>query len=203
MKKMVALMLSGMMALSVPALAETAEATAKPAALEAEATQLTERPEAPYEGEWITISAEAGASMELCLPTGWQAEELTDDDVAAGLLYRAVAEEGEQEFAVSHEQSDEAIGADAIREALAEDYADAAVIRVNGTDCVKYTDSESDAIVLVVPDETGRSVFTFTPASDEAFASLAEQMIDTIAVNPADGGADEAEDAEVQSGDDE
>lgn len=185
MKKMFALMLSGMMAMSMPAMAETAEATAEPAAQEAEMEAAAERPEAPYEGEWITISDGEGVSMDMCLPAGWQFEALTDDDVAAGLIYKATAQEEERAFVVAHEQSDEASDADAIQEALAGDYEDAAVVSVNGTDCVKYTDSEADAVVLVVPDEAGMSLFTFTPASDEDFAALVEEMIGTIAVSQA------------------
>lgn len=197
MKRRIAMGLACVMLLTTPALAEIADTSAA-------ATAEVEKVAIPYEGDWTLIEGAPRHNFEIYLPTGWVEYDLTDEEeevaevseteaddetaVEEGLYFSAGSEDGSQVLDVEWITVAEPSDAATLQAEYVLTHEDATVVNIGNVEFVQYTDAEADAIVLALPLETDLYTFTFMPASDEAYAALASDIISTVAVYDAETG---------------
>lgn len=209
MKKRIALMLAAVMLLAIPAFAEentetteTTETTEVNTAIEtaAETEDAAETPAVSYEGEWAFIAGPQGYGFDIYLPAGWTGEMLTDaeeteetaveiNEAAESIYYTATSEDGAWTMTAAYDDVGEEKDATALQQELIATFEDAAVVSINGYDYIRYTDAVNDSIVLILPEATGMHTFTFSPVSDADYATIADEMVGTLAVYEAEGEA--------------
>lgn len=203
MKKRIALLLAALMLLTTPVFAEetntetTAETETNVATDAAETeveitaeTGVVEAVAMSYEGDWMYIAGPQSLSFEIYLPTGWTDAAAADDETDAenadvteeSVYYTVYSDDGVKSITIAYNDLGEEKDADALLQELTETYADAAVVSINGRDFVRYTDSETDCVVLMLPEATGAYTFSFAPASDEELSAIIDEMINSITV---------------------
>ena len=214
MRKRFAMLLAAVMLLTTPALAEaTSEATEDATAVEAIVeTDVVEAPDVSYTGEWVFVMGPVNYGFDVYLPSGWVGEMLNEAEVeevaaeaettaseaetveegeavvyAENVYYAAQSEDGAWSLTMAYDAQQESRDAAALQQEIVADYEDAAVVTINEFDFVRYSDAESDSIVLLLPEADGVHTITFAPASDTEFAAIADEVIGTISVYAFEG----------------
>ncbi len=184
MKRTFAILMAIMMLCLASAYAETAETTdtAAPEIIFDETT-------APYEGTWLTFDDDG---FMIYLPTDWIDAEITDEMAESGTYYAATSADGAYAMTVSYAET-EATTNDEIAAQLTEaGYENVAQVNFNGIDVVGYDITEQDVTGMTFADgEGGMYVFSFTPASDEAFATIGQTIVSSLSPIESDSSAAE------------
>lgn len=121
-----------------------------------------------FDGVWVQF---ADFGFQIYLPSDWIEWELTEDELAEGMFYSAVSEEG---YGVDlyYGDASAAAGVDhaTFAAGVAETYPDAELITINGIDFVEYTDQEIGTCNLYAfgADDDGY-IFEFYPYDDADF----------------------------------
>lgn len=167
MKKALALMLTGMLTLSLcaPAMAETAatdttaDAAADTATDAAADTTTSEASGLNYDmiddsvpGEWITIDD----IFDIYVPKDWIEQEITDEQDAQGVVL--VMSEGEDPkttnaLSISYVETEEAYTSEDLALAAYAYSSDALIIDINGIECYSADITETASILFVPIDE--------------------------------------------------
>ena len=144
---------------------------------------------ASYEGAWLTFDDDG---FMVYLPSDWISVEITDEMLASGTYYAATSADGVYAMAVSYTET-EVTTNDAIAAQLtAAGYDNVTQLIIHGIGVVGYALPEQDVSGMAFADGAGGMyVFSFTPASDEAFAVIGQTIISSL--SPIESGSDAAE----------
>ena len=197
MKKLFAIALAALMALSLAAWAEEADA---PTDAPAEAVEPAETVEAgddatvplelpdPEEVEALTTEEPAPEPMRiwfeegfgLSLPEGWVSYTVADADRAAGLKYILGDGSGERLLYIQITPTRIA-DAEALGQVVedAEEYAKTGALAFGGQDFVTFIDSAQNASCCATLLGDSLAVFMFTPQTDADFMLTATQVMET------------------------
>jgi len=164
MKKLLALILSLMMALSLTS------------AL-AEATPV-ETVEQLYEGVWVRFED----GFEFYVPAGWVEFETTAEMNAQGVFYMCGTEDASYMCLLGWKALEEASTVEDMYAAMLTQYPEANLVDVNGVGIIAYIDAANGLLNCIAMDaaEPGIYMFSFTPADDEEFQLLASCIASTI-----------------------
>lgn len=162
MKKILALILCLLMALSLTAVAETPAVAI----------------EDLYEGAWVKFED----GFELYLPAGWYEHECTEEMNAKGIFYMAGTEDLSYSCTLSWQPLEKDCTIAELQAELVSVYPNANVVEVNGVGLVAWADAETNMLICVALDATepGFYMFAFSPADDEDFQVLASLIASTI-----------------------
>ena len=164
MKKIFALVLALVLALSIAAFAE-------------------EQPvdiESIYEGTWVTFEDDG---FNMYIPSDWVELELDQELIESSGFYYAVASaDGACTFQLAWLPIEAEMDIAALQAEIASVYPEAAVVALNGFDAVCYADAEVGILTFAVLDQADLGVyyFNFTPASNEEMVVLASLMMASI-----------------------
>jgi hypothetical protein len=181
MKRVLAILTTVLMLLCANAYAETADTTA---AADAAIPQITfDESTAAYEGNWLTFDDDG---FMLYLPSDWIDVDITDDMLAAGTYYAATSADGAYVMTVSYSEDNDVTTNDELAAQLtASGYANVTQVDLNGIDVVGYDSSDNSFTGMAFMDaEGGMYVFSFTPASDEAFTAIGQTIVSSLAPSP-------------------
>jgi len=175
MKKMLILLTILTMLFTTCAFAETTEATdtATPSIVFDEST-------AAFEGDWLTFDDDG---FMVYMPSDWVDADVTDEMEASGTFYAAKSADGSFAMTVSYseENGDTATNEDLAAQLTASGCENVTLANINGIDVVGYDISAQDVSGMAFMDsEGGMYVFSFTPASNEAFKTIGQTIISSL-----------------------
>lgn len=162
MKKLIALLMAMVMLLAVPVMAQAEEAD-----------------ELPFEGEWVDFEY-----FQVYLPTDRVEVELTEEAEELGIYYMAQSEDESQAFTFSYTTPEAEITLEDLMDSCLENYGEDNVFTLDsqGMTFLCCIDSENDCTVFMLMDpvDLGVYLFSFAPASDDAFMVAAGFIIGTV-----------------------
>ncbi len=187
MKKLIAVLLTIVMvcSLSVSAWAAPQKVSAK-TSTEADVTEFNWEevedaapdvdPDAAFfqVGDW---------NLKMWIPSVFTEQELTDEDIADGILSFMATEDGEAGVMITISDNEGGDGLDAWRDALVDlGCEDAEIIVINGIEALAYSDEDSDTmnVIFLLLDSEEVLQFTFWPWSDEDFQAVVYIMISSL-----------------------
>ena len=163
MKKILALVLCLMMALSLTsALAEAPLTLA----------------EQSYEGVWVQFED----GFEIYLPAEWVEYELTEEANAMGMFYCAGSEDGAYLCTLGWQPLEVEATIEEVQALFVQNYPTATLTEVNGISMVYYLDEANNTLNFLALDgaEPGIYIFVFTPADDADYQVVAALIASTI-----------------------
>lgn len=200
MKRIFATLMAIMMLCFVSAYAETAETTETEEITETEemteseetseteeTTETTETtiPEivfdettAAFEGTWITFDDDG---FMLYLPSDRIDVEITDEMLESGVYYAVTSADGTYAMTINYAETDVTTNDEIAAQLTEAGYENVTQMIVNGIGIVGYDITEQDVSGIALADGVGGMyVFSFTPASDEAFAAMGQTIISSL-----------------------
>ena len=163
MKKILALVLCLMMALSLSSAFAEAPLT------------LAEQ---SYEGAWVQFEE----GFELYLPAEWVEYEVPEEMLAAGIGYIVGSADGAYLCSIAWQGLEAEITIEDVQALAAQNYPTATLTEVNGISMVYYLEEANDALNFLALDaaEPGYYMFVFTPGSDADYQVVAALIASTI-----------------------
>lgn len=121
--------------------------------------------------------------FSICLPEDWVSIELTEADVADGLILVAASPDHARTVSVAFIDLEMYIrDTEELAELLGDGHTGVSIEEINGIEFVVATAQEDDVNLLYTLDSENDGVFMFCfmPASDEAFLSIAQGIAGSI-----------------------
>ena len=120
------------------------------------------------------------------IPADWLEIELTDEQVAQGIVYAVINPDQTRSMTVSFNEAE--VTAESVLAELSanEKMTEVQSGDINGFTIVTFTLPEMDQTGFVLPVEGGFYTFYFKPASDETFAPIAQAILLSIATPAAE-----------------
>ncbi len=183
MKRTIAILLALLMLFCATAYAETADVSD---AADASIPEITfDESAAAYEGDWLTFDDDG---FMVYLPSDWIDVDVTDEMMASGTYYAATSADGAYAMTVSYsDESGVTSNDDLAAQLTAAGYDGVTQVVINGISVVGYDITAQDVTGMAFLDSNGAMyVFSFTPASDEAYAAIGQTIVSSLSPIDAD-----------------
>ena len=163
MKKLLALLLSLMMLLSLGAAA---------------AETVTSAAEMLYDGAWVRFED----GFEIYLPSEWYQYETTEEHHALGIFYIAGTQDFSRGFMMGWQQLNQDCTIEQLHAELVTAYPDAKIMDVSGVGLVYYEDPANGLMCYVALDATepGMYMMGFFPMDNEEMKTLSALIASTL-----------------------
>lgn len=131
--------------------------------------------EMPFEGTVVPFE-EYGA--QITLPSDWKVIELDAAAQEAGMICSVASPDGKRTFSLQYSQLEKETTVEELKASMETAYGKAEVVSINDLSFVAFDVKDKDITALATLDGDGMGmfVFYFTPASDDAYAPIAQAI---------------------------